>query len=84
MYLTNDEYDLFKQQLPAVIVRAGESVFVEVGGLKRVGVGFDLTVGEMLRLYDVGGMALSVVNLFGSIPRRSAANLESRYAFQTF
>ena len=23
-------------------------------------------------------------NLFGSIPRRSAANLESRYAFQTF
>ena len=61
LYLSNDVKNRFKWQIPAVIVREGESVVVEIGGLKRVGVGFDLEAGEVLRLYDVGGMALSVI-----------------------
>ncbi|MCL1903209.1 MAG: hypothetical protein FWF94_02180 [Oscillospiraceae bacterium] len=55
LYLSNDVKNRFKQQIPSVILRAGESVCVEVG--------FDLEEGEMLRLYDVGGMALSVVEI---------------------
>ena len=33
---------------------------------------------------DIAKLDQNIFNLFGSIPRRSAANLESRYAFQTF
>jgi hypothetical protein len=64
LYLSNDGDDLLMWQMPAVIVRAGETVRVRASGndvcvaLKRMTANFDFSVGDTLYLSDVNGEIL--------------------------
>jgi len=66
LYLTNDD-DLARWQMPAVIVRAGQTIQVRMNSdsvtpvLKRMTANFDLQNQDILRLSDVYGNVLSEV-----------------------
>jgi len=68
LYLTNDD-DLLKWQMPAVIIRAGQTVQIRTNGdsvtpvLKRMTANFNLRSGDTLRLADVCGNVLSEVEV---------------------
>jgi hypothetical protein len=71
LYLTNDD-DLARWQMPAVVIRAGQTVQVRTNSdrvtpvLKRMTANFDLQDGDTLRLADSRGNVLSEVEVGGS------------------
>jgi hypothetical protein len=67
LYLSNDDEDLFLWQMPAVIIREGQTVRVAMNSngtcevLKRLRTNFDIADGDTVRLNDVHGELLSEV-----------------------
>jgi uncharacterized repeat protein (TIGR02543 family) len=68
LYLTNNN-DLLKWQMPAVIIRAGQTVQVRANSdsvtpvLKHMTANFDLRNGDILRLADVRGNVLAMITV---------------------